>query len=73
MPLGQMPVLEVDGLKMAQSAAIARYLANKYNLAGKTDIDKYRADMFTETLNELGQKFPWSEKDEAKKVSIGYA
>ena len=39
MPLGQMPVLEVDGVKLPQSAAIARFLAKRFNLAGKDDFE----------------------------------
>ncbi len=34
MPLVQMPVLEVDGVKLPQSGAIARFLAKQSNLAG---------------------------------------
>ncbi|VDM80531.1 unnamed protein product [Strongylus vulgaris] len=30
MPFGQMPVLEIDGQKLAQSFAIARFLAKKF-------------------------------------------
>ena len=30
MPLGAMPVLEIDGKKSCQSNAIARYLAKKF-------------------------------------------
>ncbi|CAF2185006.1 unnamed protein product [Rotaria magnacalcarata] len=32
-PLGQMPVLEVDGVKLPQSMAIARFLAKQFDLA----------------------------------------
>mgnify|MGYP006113700665 CR=1 FL=1 len=32
----QFPVLEIDGLKLTQSAAIARYVANKHGFMGKT-------------------------------------
>jgi glutathione S-transferase len=43
-PFGQAPVLEItDGsstIQISQSAAIARFLANKFGLAGKTDIEK---------------------------------
>jgi glutathione S-transferase len=49
MPFGQMPVLEVkdgeDVVVIAQSLAFARFLANKLDLAGKSDLDKARADM----------------------------
>lgn len=68
MPLGQMPVLEIDGKKMCQSAAIGRYLANKYGLLGSTEMDKYWADMYLETLEDLFKKFPFTERDEEKKV-----
>ena len=33
-PFGQLPILEVDGKVLAQSRAIARYLAHMYDLAG---------------------------------------
>lgn len=70
MPLGQMPALEIDGEKMGQSVAIARFLAKRFNLAGKTDIDQYRADMFTDTIDDIGRKYPWTEQDETKKVRV---
>lgn len=72
MPMGQMPVLEVDGEKLPQSGAIARYLARKFNLAGKTEMEMYRSDVYIETLEDLGRKFPFFEKDETKKVSRMY-
>jgi glutathione S-transferase len=34
----------VDGKKLAQSGAILRYLANKYGLAGKNDLEKAKVD-----------------------------
>lgn len=37
MPYGQMPVLEVNGVKLSQSRAIERFLAKKFDLAGKDE------------------------------------
>lgn len=45
LPFGQLPVLSIDGTLYCQSASIGRYLAEKFGLAGKTDLDKLRADM----------------------------
>jgi len=33
-PLGQLPYLTVDGIKLPQSASIARYVAKEFSLAG---------------------------------------
>ncbi|KAI1704303.1 WD40-like beta propeller repeat domain-containing protein [Ditylenchus destructor] len=45
-PLGKLPVLEVDHGKfvLSQSSAIARYLAEKYGLAGKGEEEKARVN-----------------------------
>lgn len=72
MPLGQMPVLEVDGVKLCQSGAISRYLANLYDLAGKSDMDKYWVDAFREAMEDIATEYPFSEKDEQKKVGNWY-
>ena len=48
-PFHQAPVLEIkDGesvFQLAQSNAIARYLARKFNLAGQNDLEIAKADM----------------------------
>ncbi|KAI1695524.1 mitochondrial 18 KDa protein (MTP18) domain-containing protein [Ditylenchus destructor] len=44
MPYGNVPVLEVDGIKITQSFAIARFLARRYGLAGKSDIESALLD-----------------------------
>ena len=54
MPGGQLPVLEIDGIKIGQSITIARYLANKFKLAGKTDIEKAQADMILDCIQDIG-------------------
>ena len=68
MPMGLMPVLEIDGVKFGQSRAIGRYLAKKYGLAGKTDMEMYYVDCFGDIMDDIGTKYPFFEKDEAKKV-----
>ena len=40
MPLSQMPVLEVDGVKLPQSMTIARFLAKQFGLAGKDNFEQ---------------------------------
>ena len=49
-PLGQLPVLEIDGHKICQSRTIARFAAKTARLLGKTDWDEVRADMMVESL-----------------------
>jgi len=69
-PFGQLPVLEVDGVKLCQSNACARYLARKFDLAGKTELDQARADMlidcFVDSLEPLTAVF--RAKDEITKA-----
>ncbi|XP_041348819.1 hematopoietic prostaglandin D synthase-like [Gigantopelta aegis] len=53
MPNGQMPVLEVDGKMYSQSLAIARYLANEFNLMGNTNLENLRIDEVCGTIQDL--------------------
>jgi len=68
-PFGQLPLLEVDGVKLCQSNACARYVARQLHLAGKTDLEQAQADMlvdcYEDALKPILQFF--FEKDEAKK------
>eukprot|EP00058_Branchiostoma_floridae_P019850 XP_002605340.1 hypothetical protein BRAFLDRAFT_212492 [Branchiostoma floridae] len=69
-PMGQLPILEVDGAMICQSKAIGRLIAKKIGMAGKTDLEAARADMITDGLEDLiGLKmsFFFTEKDENKK------
>jgi len=69
-PFGQMPVLEVDGVKLCQSNACGRYLAREFNLAGKTELDQAKADMLVDCFDDSCKPILafFMEKDEAKKA-----
>lgn len=51
-PMGQLPILEYDGVVLAQSCAIAKFLAKKTNLAPKSDLDEARADMIIDFIKD---------------------
>jgi len=51
-PFGSMPVLTVDGQWLAQSGAICRYLAAKFNLLGDSDVSAAFCDMIWESVGE---------------------
>ncbi|XP_066151423.1 glutathione S-transferase-like [Euwallacea fornicatus] len=71
-PLGQLPLLEVDGKVLYQSTAIARYVANLVGLDGKTALENWEIDAVVDTVNDLRAKFfVWFfESDEAKKAQL---
>lgn len=73
MPLGQVPVLEVDGEKFCQQTSLARFVARKYGLMGDNEVEALKVDMIVETMwPDVAMKcIPifW-EKDEEKKASM---
>jgi len=56
MPMGHMPVLEVDGKKVSESIAIARYVAHKVGLSGSNDWENLLIDSVVDTIIDLRQK-----------------
>ena len=48
-----MPILEHDGKIFSQSYAIARYLAKKYNLAGKNDYETFKCDEIADAVKDI--------------------
>jgi glutathione S-transferase len=52
-PLGAVPWLEVDGVKLPQSVSLARFLAGEFNMDGKTSIEKAHADIIVDTYLDL--------------------
>jgi len=71
-PFGQVPMLEVDDLKLAQTTAIYRYLAKKFGYAGATPEEEARGDMIVECIKDMIQGLMKirSETDETKKAEL---
>jgi len=53
-PFGQLPVLDVGDVRIAQSGAIVRYLARIGNLYGASPVEAARIDMLAEGMAEVG-------------------
>ncbi|CAF1153495.1 unnamed protein product [Didymodactylos carnosus] len=71
-PLGQIPVLEVDGVQLPQSLSIARFLAKQFQLAGIDNFEQAKVDAVVDTMLDLQTKVVpvRLEKDEAKKQEL---
>ena len=50
---GQLPEVEYDGVMIAQSKAITRFLSKKAGLAGKDDMEQCQIDMFVDLVSEM--------------------
>lgn len=48
--MGQLPVLEVDGIQVYQSAAMARYVAKSVGLAGQNDWENLLIDIAVDNI-----------------------
>ncbi|KAM5256092.1 glutathione S-transferase A1-like [Ctenodactylus gundi] len=71
----QVPMVEMDGMKLVQSRAILNYIATKYNLYGKDAKERLLIDMYSEgmaDLYEMIMRFPMTPPDEkdAKLASL---
>lgn len=53
MPMGQMPVLEVDGRRVHQSLAMCRYVAKQVGVAGNDAFEDLQIDAIVDTINEF--------------------
>ncbi|XP_055962617.1 hematopoietic prostaglandin D synthase [Sorex fumeus] len=62
LPFGKIPILEVDGVTLHQSLAIARYLTKNTELAGSTELEQCQVDGVASTLDDFMSRFPWAEK-----------
>uniref|UniRef100_A0A4W5PDV8 Glutathione S-transferase n=1 Tax=Hucho hucho TaxID=62062 RepID=A0A4W5PDV8_9TELE len=49
----QVPLVEIDGMKLVQTKAILNYIAGKYNLYGKDLKERVMIDMYSEGVRDL--------------------
>jgi len=56
LPFGQIPILEVDGQIIAQSVAIARYIARKHHLYGADDNEAVKVDQILDAITDFRAK-----------------
>jgi len=71
-PWGKVPLLEVDGQTLAESAAICRFLAKRFNLTGSNDIEAARCDEYVDAMMDFRthwRAYYW-ESDETKKAEL---
>nr|4ACS_A Chain A, GLUTATHIONE S-TRANSFERASE A2 [Homo sapiens]4ACS_B Chain B, GLUTATHIONE S-TRANSFERASE A2 [Homo sapiens]4ACS_C Chain C, GLUTATHIONE S-TRANSFERASE A2 [Homo sapiens]4ACS_D Chain D, GLUTATHIONE S-TRANSFERASE A2 [Homo sapiens] len=71
----QVPMVEIDGMKLVQTRAILNYIASKYNLYGKDIKEKALIDMYIEGIADLGEmigdlSFSQPEEQDAKLALI---
>lgn len=52
LPFG-VPYLEMDDFKLSQSNTIARFLARRFGLAGKNELEEAKADMVVDCVEEM--------------------
>ena len=73
MPMGQMPVLEVDGKRVHQSISMARYLAKQVNLSGADPWEDLQIDIVVDTINDFRLKIAvvsYEPEDEIKEKKM---
>ncbi|KAM6997285.1 glutathione S-transferase A4-like [Tautogolabrus adspersus] len=49
----QVPLVEIDGMKLIQTKAILNYIAEKHNLHGENEKDRVMINMYAEGLQDL--------------------
>ncbi|CAL8257312.1 unnamed protein product [Lota lota] len=53
----QVPMVEIDGMRLVQTKAILKYIAEKYNLNGKDIKERAMINMYSEGLIDLMEMF----------------
>nr|QUF59398.1 glutathione S-transferase GSTS1/2-4 [Brachionus angularis] len=75
-PLGQLPFIEINDngkvTRFSQSMTIARYLARRFNLAGKGEEEQTTVEMYADQVSDLLNEFIkfYFEKDETRKSEL---
>uniref|UniRef100_A0A914VTM1 glutathione transferase n=1 Tax=Plectus sambesii TaxID=2011161 RepID=A0A914VTM1_9BILA len=71
-PWGQLPVLEVDGKKLAQTAAIYQYLAKQFGYNGKSDWETAQVQELLGSTEDVFSSFGpvFRTQDEAEKKKL---
>eukprot|EP01066_Platyproteum_vivax_P009700 Platyproteum_vivax@DN4286_c0_g1_i2.p1 len=66
LPLGQVPILEVDGKVYCQSNAILHYAGTRSGFYPKDPLEAMRCDQAIETMSDILTKIPKNPGDEVK-------
>lgn len=53
MPIGKVPVIDIDGVKYTHAIAILKFLANKFNLNGSSDLEALQIEGTAMTIYDL--------------------
>ena len=71
-PFGTLPVLVEDGKQLGGSTTIARYLAEKFGLAGANAVENAEIASIVDTINDVTQEMGKAhfEKDEGRKKEL---
>ena len=71
-PTGVLPVLEVDGKMYPGSGPIARFVAERYGLAGTNDLETLEIAGIVDTIGDCQSKMVsvFFEKDETRKAEL---
>lgn len=67
-PLGQLPILEIDGKVLVQSVAMARFAAKKAGMYPADDVKALLVDSVLETVNDMSASAPQDPDKEVKKT-----
>merc|ERR1712194_470074 len=63
---GKVPYLSVDGVKIGQSKAIERYLANQFGLMGLTPIESFQIDALCEMVRDIKDDYNGAKRGKEK-------